>query len=93
LGEIDGQSGGTDDRFLSYVGMGRRAAKFHEKLPPEVGQTIGFCRLSSSAAMAARRSFDPVGMGLRGPRNFMKNSMGWEPKPLRDRSLTVGTPG
>jgi len=40
--------------------MGRRPAEFHEKLPPEVGQTIVFCRLSSSAAMAARCFFGPV---------------------------------
>jgi hypothetical protein len=40
--------------------MGRRPGKFHEKLPPEVGQTIVFCRLSSSVVMAGRCFFDPV---------------------------------
>jgi hypothetical protein len=34
------------------------------------------------------RFFGLLGWAV-GPRNFMKNSMGWEPKPLPDRSLTV----
>jgi hypothetical protein len=40
--------------------MGLLPAKFHEKLPSEVGQTIVFCRLSSSAVTAGRGFFDPV---------------------------------
>jgi hypothetical protein len=56
-------TGGTDHRFLWSVAMGRRPARFHEELPPKVGQTIGFCRLSSSAVMAGRCFFDPAGPG------------------------------
>jgi len=33
---------------------------FYIPLKPEVEQTIGFCRLSSSAVMAGRCFFDPV---------------------------------
>jgi hypothetical protein len=37
-----------------------RPAQFHEKPPPKVGQTIVFCRLSSSALTAGRCFFGPV---------------------------------
>jgi hypothetical protein len=42
--------------------MGVRPAKVREKLPPKVGQTIVFCRLSSSAVMAGRCFSDPVAL-------------------------------
>jgi len=42
--------------------MGLQPAKVHAKLPPKVGQTIGFCRLSSSAVMAGRCFSDPVAL-------------------------------